>query len=123
MALSPIVEHLTASEQQRYREKIEIVRGDPYLLPARLFHPVHGRPRPGAGLSDAPVTPLPDIQYADIYNYLIDRRSVYTSETLKAFKSLEAYKYFVAGFVFVFDVQITKAAVNTSVVISKVGST
>ena len=40
------------------------------------------------------ITPqaLPDVQYPDIYNYLISTPSVYNKEDLKAYKSLDAYK-------------------------------
>ena len=37
--------------------------------------------------------------YGDIYNYLIDSVSVFSKESLKAYKGLEAYKYLVAGYV------------------------
>ncbi len=39
------------------------------------------------------------MEYGDIYNYLIDSKGRYTKESLKAFKSLEAYNYFVSGHV------------------------
>ena len=42
---------------------------------------------------------LPDITWADIYNYLINTPSLYTNENLKAYKSLEAYNFFVSGHV------------------------
>ncbi|KAM9365153.1 uncharacterized protein KZ484_011342 isoform 1-T1 [Pholidichthys leucotaenia] len=35
----------------------------------------------------------------DIYNYLVNTPSRYTGESLKAYKSLDAYSYFVAGLV------------------------
>ena len=41
----------------------------------------------------------PDVTYGDIYTYLIDMPGVYTKEALKAFKSLEAYQFFVSGHV------------------------
>ena len=40
---------------------------------------------------------LPDIQYPDIYNYLIETPSAYTKDDLKAYRSLDAYKYLIAG--------------------------
>ena len=40
---------------------------------------------------------LPDIQYPDIYNYLIETPSAYTKDDLKAYRSLDAYKYLLAG--------------------------
>lgn len=41
----------------------------------------------------------PHVAYGDIYNYLIDSVSVFSKESLKAYKGLEAYKYLVAGYV------------------------
>ena len=46
------------------------------------------------------VSLLPDISWPDIYNYLINHPSgVFTNESLKAYKSLDAYNYFVLGYV------------------------
>ena len=42
---------------------------------------------------------LPEISWRDVTEYLIDTPSVYTKEALKAYKSLEAYDYFVCGHV------------------------
>ena len=42
---------------------------------------------------------LPPIQPTDIFNYLVLGTSFCTSQRFKAFKSLEAYKYFESGFV------------------------
>ena len=41
----------------------------------------------------------PDIEYPDIYNYLINTPNQYTNDMLKAYKSLDSYKYFVSGWV------------------------
>jgi hypothetical protein len=35
----------------------------------------------------------PDLTFGDIYLYLIDTPSIYTKESMKAYKSLEAYRY------------------------------
>ncbi len=62
----------------------------------------------------------PNIGFGDIYSYLIDSKGPYTKESLKAFKSLEAYNYFYNGYVrtvylyFDNDVYIFKARVNPS---------
>lgn len=41
----------------------------------------------------------PNLLYPDIYNYLMEAPSVYTKKEIKAYKSLEGYKYFVDGWV------------------------
>lgn len=42
---------------------------------------------------------LPPVQYLDLYNYLINTPGPCTGEALRAYKSLEAYNYFVCGHV------------------------
>ena len=41
----------------------------------------------------------PCVEYPDIYNYLVTTPSCYTKNQLKAYKSLDAYKYVVDGWV------------------------
>lgn len=41
----------------------------------------------------------PDIHEGDIFMYLIEKSSEYTMQSLKAYRSLEAYQYFIAGHV------------------------
>nr|XP_022307471.1 uncharacterized protein LOC111113467 [Crassostrea virginica] len=41
----------------------------------------------------------PEVTYPDIVNYLVYTQSAYTLAELKAYKSLQAYNYFVSGFV------------------------
>ena len=45
------------------------------------------------------VSLLPNITWLDITSYLIQTPSVFSKESLRAYKSLEAYDYFVCGHV------------------------
>ena len=40
-----------------------------------------------------------NVQYYDIVNYCINNSSHYTTESFRAYKTLEAYKYFESGWV------------------------
>ena len=40
---------------------------------------------------------LPDISWPDIYNYLIEYPSVFSKESLKIYKSLEGYNFFISS--------------------------
>ena len=39
------------------------------------------------------------LAYGDIYNHLVISTSYYTGQQMKAYKSLEAYNYFISGWV------------------------
>ena len=41
------------------------------------------------------ITKWSDVKFGDIYNYLIDSKGHYMKESLKAYKSLEAYNYYI----------------------------
>jgi len=45
------------------------------------------------------VTKWLTVLYGDVYNYLIESKGQYTQQSLRAFKSLEAFNYFVSGHV------------------------
>lgn len=49
--------------------------------------------------SDLDQQQWPDVEYPDILNYLIATLSLYTQQQSKTYKSLEAYKYFVDGWI------------------------
>ena len=42
---------------------------------------------------------MPDVSWGDIYNYLVNSPSEYTHDNLKAYKSLEAFNFFVCNHV------------------------
>ena len=68
------VSYLRQNERERYAEKIgEINNQDPYTIQNMS--------------SNADL--LPGVTYPDIYNYLIQNKSAYTSEQLKAYKGLD----------------------------------
>lgn len=79
------VDTLEQAVRTRYLEKVNLVGRDPYEIPASDW--------------SYDVSLLPDVTYPDIVNYLVFQQSAYTVQQLKAYKSLEAYNYFVSGWV------------------------
>ena len=75
--------------QSCYNAKLALLGGiqDPYLHPTPT--------------SDSIVEwqHWPEVEYADIYNYLVATPSAYTQDQLKAYKSLDAYNFFANGWV------------------------
>ena len=70
----------------RYEEKLKKINGnDPYEMEKCEW--------------TADMTNWPEVTCPDIVNYLFFSQSVYTLEELKSYKSLQAYNYFVNGFV------------------------
>ena len=45
------------------------------------------------------ISMLPEVSWRDVSEYLIDSPSSFTKEAMKAYKSLEAYDYFMCGHV------------------------
>ena len=84
---------LKGSDKLRYEKKLQCVYGfsekengqlgmqDPYQLPADTW------------IDDPSL--WPEVEFPNIYVYLIDTPGEYTREKLKAFKSLEAYNYYI----------------------------
>jgi len=74
--------------QKRYLEKLTVLGvkiADPYGVSDDLW-------------IDDP-TQWPDVEFGDVYNYLINTKGRYTKESLNAWRSLDAYNYFYNGFV------------------------
>lgn len=59
---------------------------------------------------------LPDLRYPDVYNYLINFPSYYSGDSLKAYKSLEGYKW--KQSCFVVGVQVWSLPAKDSVVVT-----
>ena len=74
--------------KKRYKEKLFIeseVLPDPYGLVEEEW------------IDD--IRKWPSIEFGDVYNYLINSTGRYTKNSLKAYKSLEAYNYFTSSHV------------------------
>ena len=84
---SPYFYELEEPEKCRYAQKLDKLGGidDPYLQEASIV---------GEDWRNWPI-----VEYPDIYNYLIQTPSLYTGESLKAYKSLDAYNYYVNGWI------------------------
>ena len=81
--------HLESKQVFEYNKKLSSLEiTDPYCVPDDLYR----------SLEDLGPATIPDLSYPDIYNYLIHFPS-YTGDSLKAYKSLQGYKWNVSGFV------------------------
>ena len=99
-------ETLALERRKSYDEKLKLIENiDPYNVSNFLF-------------SDS-MELWTEIEFPDIANYLIFSTSSYTKEQLKAAKSLDAYNYFVAGWVRC--IFVGKATGNIKILIGKVG--
>lgn len=80
-SVSRYVNSLSISDKRRYLEKTEDI-GDPYCFDV-----------------DSLDENLPPVRSTDIFNYLVLSTSFCTSDRFKAYKSMDAYKFFASGFV------------------------
>lgn len=86
MSLKSYIETLEPVIKTRYLEKLKGIDGvDPYTISLDTL---------SYNNSDFPPT-----SYIDIVNYVVYEKSYYTQTAMKAYKSLEAYKYFQSGFI------------------------
>ena len=80
--------HLRDEQRKRHAQKSAIIgMQDLYNIPENLFIPIRK-----CTLKD-----LPRVSDIDIYEYVVVRVNFFTGKELKAFKSLEADKYFSSG--------------------------
>ena len=103
--LSAYVRSLPTDVQTRYLAKTAALNCDPYCVREVQFS------------SDA--TTWPPVEHVDVINYLIFTPSAYTSDQLKKYKSLEAYKFFQDGWI---KKILHKKFEDLHVLLAKVGS-
>lgn len=86
MAVSSYFAKLCPVDKDSYTEKLTLSDGrritDPYAL-----------------IVADNIAKLPEINFANIYSYLFENPNQYSSSSLKAYKSLEAYNFFQSGHV------------------------
>ncbi|XP_014661478.1 PREDICTED: uncharacterized protein LOC106804701 isoform X2 [Priapulus caudatus] len=87
--LSPYANKLDSVAKQRYVVKIGCVDADPYAICRSECKSV----------LDCESNELPDVEYPDIYHYLINTPGGFSGQCMKAYKSLDAYNYFISGWV------------------------
>ncbi|VDI60785.1 Hypothetical predicted protein [Mytilus galloprovincialis] len=73
--------------QGRYSTKLVLINSDecPYKFPAGVW-----KNNPSC---------WPDLQFGDVYSYLIDSPGIFTRASMKSYKSLDAHNYFQSGWV------------------------
>ena len=80
---------LNTDDQQVYTKKLTLSSGvllpDPYAIIGNQW--------------SSDVTLLPDISFPDISFYLIETSNEFTRDKMRAYKSLDAYNFFIAGHV------------------------
>lgn len=85
-----VLQILNSEALCRYNEKCkEISNVDPYNIPLHRFKDI----------TTLLAGDLPDLRHSDIYQYLIRFKSAFNHNELRAYRSLDSYKYFIAEWV------------------------
>ena len=97
---------LDDTAKQCYKVKLELVSAleDPYFAYER-------------GIVSVDWNNWPQVEYPDIYSYLVQAPSIYTGESLKAYKSLEVYNLYINSRVEDIAVFTVSSTSGTTVVI------
>ena len=99
---------LSAENRQMYDDKLKFTAGiDPYAVSDNFY--------------SQSMDEWPEVEFPDIVNYLLFSTSKFTNEQLKAYKSLQSYQYFVAGWVR--SIFVGQATEDTTILIGKVRKT
>ena len=105
---SEFTSHFDEKDIMRYMSKLDRLDiTDPYHALGVLFTTIATADREN----------VPDLQYPDVYNYLIEFPSNYTGESLRSYKGLEGYKFVQSGFVmplYVWSMPSKKAVILTA---------
>jgi len=106
---SSLYHQLDSSGKARYKEKLRMLKlqNDPYLLDTDDW--------------SAERSLWPPVEFPDLFIYLINLPSPYTKEALKAYKSTDAWSYFVSGFVN--EVKLLKITEDSYIMTAKVCTT
>ena len=102
---------LEKDDQIQYSKKLTLANGtllsDPYFI---------------SNGWESNVLKLPNITWIDISNYLIETPSEFSKDKLRAYKSLEAYNFFLSGHVqdvFIFDAKHDMLFIKSNVLPSQ----
>lgn len=87
MANNSYYSSLPNPEKKRYEKKVELISKEKYSNSVDPYE-----------ISDDWIDDIslwPPVEYGDIHNYLIETPGPYTREKLRAYKSLDAYNYYI----------------------------
>lgn len=97
--MSEYVKTLSAPIRERYYEKLKYVgledpaKDDPYLTDEKSKSVVQS----STWIDD--VSQWPSVEFGDIYTYFVNTPGPYTRDTMQAYRSLDAYVYYIDGWV------------------------